>query len=103
MKKGVCATLGPVAEPSQETLRKPPCGIATADPPAADEMARVKAPVVAFEDTEDCRFVGNRITDCDVDGLIAFEGAPKDNVRVESRDNLLRNNRVKGVAVKDSP
>ena len=61
------------------------------------------APVVAFEDTEDCRFVGNRITDCDVDGLIAFEGAPKDNVRVESRDNLLRNNRVKGVAVKDSP
>ena len=60
------------------------------------------APVVAFEDTEDCRFVGNRITDCDVNGLIVFEGAAKDNVRPEVRNNILKANRVKGQLVDDS-
>lgn len=61
------------------------------------------APVVVFEDSEDCIFVGNRITNCDANGLIVFEGAEKDNVRPQVKNNVLKSNRVNGATVTDSP
>jgi hypothetical protein len=61
------------------------------------------ASVAVFLESEDCRFEGNRITDCDVDGLISFEGARERNVRAQVSDNILKSNRVRGAAASDSP
>lgn len=61
------------------------------------------ASVVVFEGSEDCRFEHNRITNCDVDGLITFEGAKERNVRAQVSNNALKGDRVKGAAVPDSP
>ena len=41
-----CVVRMPEAEPSQETLISAPGGMVTADPPAAEEMLRTKAPEV---------------------------------------------------------